>query len=116
MEMFRKLKQANKYKCGHNKGTRCILFIWIWPIPVLILESWKHSDFAGCLHNSPLQTLLPISEISNKALLLNLGARTHISVTSSVKNPEKYESIYSHVFQASPQFKTKLTKMQTNNQ
>lgn len=38
--------------------------------------------------NSPLQITL-ISEISNKPLLLKLGAETLITVTYFVNNPEK---------------------------
>lgn len=92
-----------------TKAQAAFLSTWLWHISVLILEAWTRSDFAGCLHNSPLQTLLPVSEISDKSLLLNLGERIHISVTSSVKNPEK-RCIYSHAFQTSSKFKRKLTK------
>lgn len=86
--------QADTYKCGHNKGKSIFLFIWIWQIYV------RRTDFAGCLRHSPLQILLLISEISNKPLLLILGAETHISMTYFVNNPEE-RPIYSCVFQAS---------------
>lgn len=77
-----------------TKAKGVALFIWIWQAYV------KHNDSAEGLCNSPLKILLLISEISNKPLLLNIGAGTHISVTYFVSNPEK-TGIYSCVFQAS---------------
>jgi len=70
------------------------LFIWVCHINV------RSTDFAGSLRNTPLQLLLLISEISNKPLLLNLGAGTYTSVTYFVNNPEN-RCIYSCVFEAS---------------